>query len=200
MSRRGTGEGSVYKRADGQWAGAVELPREAGRRRRKVLYAPTRAELLAKMRDVQDRLGKGLAILDEQRTVGDFLEYWAAEVLPGTVSDSTLQGYRHVVRRDLVPYIGHVVLHRLGPEHVHVLQQQLHARGLAPRTIQYARAVLRRALRIAERWDLVHRNAAALVDPPRLPRHQTDHLSPEEVKILITAAAAHPMGALYVWL
>lgn len=198
MSRRGAGEGGVYRRADGRWTAAVELPKEGGKRRRKVLYAKTRAELLVKMRDVQARQSAGLPILDAKRTTGEFLEYWVSEMLPGTVSANTLQGYRYIVRRDLQPQLGHIPLAQLGPEHVHVMMRALEARGLAPRTILYARAVLRRALRLALRWDLVTRNSAALVDPPRLPRRETEHLSAEQVRRLVAAAADDRLGALYV--
>jgi len=41
------------------------------------------------------------------------------------------------------------------------------AAGLSPRTVQYVRAVLRRALGQAVKWSLVSRNVATLVDPPR---------------------------------
>ena len=51
LSRRGAGEGGIYRRADGRWTASVELPRRGGKRRRKVLYARRRAELLAKVRD-----------------------------------------------------------------------------------------------------------------------------------------------------
>lgn len=196
--RRASGDGGLYRRADGMWAASVELPKVDGQRRRKVVYAADRAGVTAKVRELQDRLHKGLPPLDSQRTVGDFLTYWVDELLPGTVSDSTLQGYRHIVRRDLTPYLGHVVLSRLGPEQVFAMQQQLKARGLSPRTITYARAVLRRALRTAERWDLVHRNAAALVDPPRNPKREPEHLSQEQAQQLLAAAAHDPLGALYV--
>ena len=198
MSRRGGGEGAVYRRADGSWAAAVELPREGGRRRRKVLYGKTRAELLAKLRDVQARRARGLPILDAKRTTGEFLDYWVNEILPGTVSAGTQQGYGYIVERDLKPYLGHVVLSELGPAHVHAALRSLEARGLGPRTIQYARAVLRRALRHALRWDLVTRNAADLVDAPRLVRRETDHLSADEVRRLVAAAADDRLGALYV--
>lgn len=49
------------------------------------------------------------------------------------------------------------MLSRPGPEQVFATQQQLGS----PRTGTCARAVLRLALPTAERWDLVHRNAAA---------------------------------------
>lgn len=196
--RRHAGEGGLYRRGDGIWCGSVELPQIGGQRKRKVIYAADRGELLVKMRELQDRLHKGLPAPDGQRTTGDFLSYWVNEIVPGTVSESTAQGYGHIVRRDITPYVGHVVLSRLGPEHVFQMQQQLKARGLSPRTIAYARAVLRRALRVAERWDLVHRNAAALVDPPRIPKREPEHLSQEQVQQLLSAARDHPLGALYV--
>lgn len=196
--RRGHGEGSVYQRADSRWAASVELAPVGGLRRRKVLYARSKPELLRKMRAVQDRRDAGMPVLDARRNTADFLTYWAQEVLPGTISASTLDGYRYIVRRDIVPYIGHVPLATLGPEHVHVMLRALEARGLSPRTVAYARAVLRRALRLAERWGMVSRNSAALVDAPRQRRRETDYLSLEQVRALVEAAHGDRLGALYV--
>jgi hypothetical protein len=58
---------------------------------------------------VQARHASGLPILDDRRTTGDFLDYWVAEILPGTVSASMLQGNRYIVRRDLQPHLGDMV-------------------------------------------------------------------------------------------
>lgn len=52
------------------------------------------------------------------------------------------------------------------PDH-QVTPHTLEAKGLSPRTIAYTRAVLRRSLGHAQRWDKVGRNVAALVDAPR---------------------------------
>ena len=57
---RATGEGGLYRRADGTWAALVELPKVDGRRRRKVVYAADRAAATVKVRELQDRLHKGL--------------------------------------------------------------------------------------------------------------------------------------------
>ncbi|MFN2523987.1 MAG: hypothetical protein ABR614_11835, partial [Mycobacteriales bacterium] len=176
----------------------MELAPVGGKRRRKVLYAATKTDLLRKLREHQDRRDTGLPVLDARRTTGDFLTYWAGEVLPGTISDSTLQGYRYIVDRDIVPYVGHVPLAALGPEHVHQMMRSLETRGLSPRTVTYARAVLRRALRLAERWGMVSRNSAALVDPPRQCRPEADFLTPEQVRVLVAAAETEPLGPLYV--
>ena len=177
----------------------MEFGQVSGKRRRQVLYAKTKPELLRKLRAAQERQEQGRPILDARRTTGDFLAYWASDILPGTISDNTLQGYRHIVRRDITPYIGHIPLAQFRPEHVHVMLRTLEVeRGLAPRTVSYARAVLRRALRLAERWDMVTRNSAALVDAPRQRHRQPDHLPLEDVRKILQAAPADRLGALYV--
>lgn len=196
--RRGPGEGAIYRREDGRWTASVELDRVGGKRRRKVLYGRTKAELLDKLREAQQRKATGKPAMNKRHTTVQWLTYWATEVLPGTVADSTAEGYGNIVRRDVVPYVGHVPLDELAPAHVHQMMRALEDRGLGPRTVAYARAVLRRALRVAERWELVTRNAAALVDPPRQRRREPDHLDLETASRILAAAPADRLGALYV--
>jgi hypothetical protein len=57
--RRGAGEGSIYRRADGRWAGTVSLESDTGRRVRKTVYGRTRKEVAEKLGDVQARVAKG---------------------------------------------------------------------------------------------------------------------------------------------
>ena len=45
MAKRGNHQGTIYKRADGRWAGTVELGWQDGKRRRKTFYAGTRQEV-----------------------------------------------------------------------------------------------------------------------------------------------------------
>jgi integrase len=58
--------------------------------------------------------------------------------------------------------------------------------------------LLRRALGQAERWNVIPRNPAALVDPPRAERSEVDPLGPEEIDQLLAAAQGDPLEALYV--
>ena len=40
--RRGKGEGSIYRRRDGQWVGSADIGLQNGRRRRKAVYGKTK--------------------------------------------------------------------------------------------------------------------------------------------------------------
>ena len=61
MARRGHGEGSVYKRADGRWAGTVDLGWVNGKRRRKTVYGQTQRDVLARLRKVERHVEAGQA-------------------------------------------------------------------------------------------------------------------------------------------
>jgi integrase len=69
--------------------------------------------------------------------------------------------------------------------------------GLSPRTVQYLRAVLRRALGQAPKWDLVARNVATLVEPPRSVKHEIHPFTPKQAQAFLTAVKGDRLEALY---
>lgn len=70
-------------------------------------------------------------------------------------------------------------------------------RTLAPRTVQYVRAVLRKALGTAEKYGLVARNVATLVDPPRSEHRDNTYLDFDQTRRLMEAVEGNPLEALY---
>src|SRR5207248_2376455 len=64
-------------------------------------------------------------------------------------------------------------------------------------TVQYLRAVLRRALGQALRWGLVSRNVATLVDPPHVERPELHALDPDQAGRLLAAVRGDRLEALY---
>lgn len=198
--RRGAGEGAVYfVESKGLWAAAVDLGMVDGRRARKVVKAKTKAQVLRKLRALQGRLDAGLPASDDAITTGEWLEWWAANVLPGTVTPKTEASYRWLASTYITPHVGRVKLSRLGPEHVQSMMRALEAKGLSPRSIAYSRAVLRRALGQAVKWGKVTRNAAALVDAPRKAAPRLDDaLSAGEAEAVLEAAHGDRLEALAV--
>lgn len=196
--RRGRDEGSIYQRAsDGRWVGSVHVGYDAGKRQRRTVYGRTRAEVAEKVRKLQTAIAQGTYIHDDRRTVADYLAWWLSDVIPGTVKDRTADSYAQMVRLYISPAIGRVRLSQLAPVHVQQLMTDLERRGLAVSTRRRVRAVLRRALTYAGRFELVHRNAAAQTEPPRGDDHRIDDaLTQDEARALLTAAQGHPLEAV----
>lgn len=198
--RRGPQEGSIYRRkSDGRWVGSIHLGYSDGKRNRKTVYGRTRAEVADKLRSLQAAAAQGTLVHDERRTVEDYLNWWLDTVLPGSVKDTTADGYRYMTNRYVVPALGRVKLAKLTPLHVAEMLAEMERRGLSPATRRQTRSILRRALNHAERFGLVSRNAAAQTDVPRgVSNRIDDALTKEEARALLGAAKGTPIEPLVV--
>jgi integrase len=156
----------VYLDGD-RWRGAASLGYGPnGRRIRKKVSGATKAEVLRKLRDLRGELNAGLPVPDDRLTAAAFLDRWLTSSLPGQVSEKTFDSYADTVRLHIKPLIGRKVLRKLTVTDVDQLLAWKRSAGYSANTVRIIRAVLRRALKQAEREGLVSRNAAAL-SPPR---------------------------------
>lgn len=197
MTKRGNGEGSIFKRKDGRWVGIVDLGWVAGKRRRKHCYGKTRHEVQERLVTVLRALHEGLPVSRDRLTLGAFLEHWLSVARP-TFRPATFVRYEQYVRCHVVPNIGRLPLAKLGPDDLQALYTSRLKAGSAPRTVLHLHRVLHRALRQAERWGFVARNVAALVDAPRAPRTEIQALTPDEARSLLRTAEGTRLEALYV--
>ncbi|MGH8898779.1 MAG: hypothetical protein ACRDZ4_17590 [Egibacteraceae bacterium] len=106
--RRAHGTGSIYRRKDGRWAGAVDLGWANGKRRRPCVYGKTEAEVVAKLQELQRQAWSGQPVMTGRETLGEYLESWLRDTLPGTVKPSTERSYGAVVRQHLIPELARV--------------------------------------------------------------------------------------------
>ena len=81
MAKRGSGEGSIYKRSDDRWAGVVDLGWLDGKRNRKSMYAKTRKEVQEKLNKALTSHQQGLPLPSDQLTVGQYLLTWLEHLL-----------------------------------------------------------------------------------------------------------------------
>ena len=136
-------------------------------------------------------------------TLNDWLTIWTEQILPGSVRESTAENYAHLVRCYVMPILGTRPLIKLTPADVRAFLVELgrtnsrDGKPLSARTVQYAHSVLRRALTEAIREELVTRNVAALVAPPRVPHRDVAYLDPEQARQLLVAARNDRLYPLY---
>ncbi len=192
-SKRANGEGSVWQRSDGRWVGAISLP--GGKR--KSFYAVTRREVQQKLVRAQNDAHTGLPIIGEKQTLAQFLDRWLSESVKATVRPRTYSSYSDLVRLHIKPALGKTPLARVTPQQIQSLLNSKLEQKLSPSTVKYIHAVLRRALGQALKWGLVSRNAAALVDPPRVRREEVNVMNPEQARGFLDSIKGHRLEALY---
>jgi len=193
--RRLKGDGSIFQRSDGRWCG--KLTQSDGTVKR--YYAQTKRDLQVRLRGALKAIHDGLPIVkNEQLTVGQMLTRWLDMAVKPRVRASTFRGYESKIRIHILPALGTVRVSHLTPQRLQVFLNEKHRAGLSERTTGHLRDSLRTALNDAAKWNLVARNVASLVDPPRIPEREVEGLSPKEAKALLDAVKGDRLEALYL--
>jgi integrase len=176
--RRGRGEDAIYfdhegascqdarshQRCQGRWRGVVSLGYGLdGKRVRRKVSGPTKSAVSDGLKRLHAELDRGLRTSGTY-TVRDAVQDWLRDGLPGR-SERTL-GVNREATAPLLVHIGSRPLRDLTAGDVRAALEAMSDR-LSTRYLQIARAALERAIRHAEAHDLVGRNVATLVDPPK---------------------------------
>ncbi|KAA1025577.1 site-specific integrase [Pseudonocardia sp. EV170527-09] len=202
--RERNGMGTVVKRSDGRYQAAVYVLTPTGHRRRKFVYGRTWDEANDKRLELLDNNRKGVPSESSAMRLDEYLTYWLDHIAVHDLRPSTFARYRALVRDYITPHLGRKKLNRLSPSDVRGLMATLartkgkSGRVLSPRTIQFIHAVLRSALQHAVRDELIGRNVAKLVSPPRATPPEITPLSPEVARKFLRVANTHWLAALWL--
>ncbi|MGH7749399.1 MAG: tyrosine-type recombinase/integrase, partial [Candidatus Dormibacteria bacterium] len=161
MARRGSGEGTIYRRAcDGIYVAALVVDG-----RRQYFYAKRRADVVRRLDEARRNTAQGMPVVAGTEATGAFLRAWV-DGQRSAIRPTTWDAYDRSVRT-AVPVIGGIPLAKLQPQHLQAFYEGRLRAGSSPATVNQVHRVLRTALAQAERWGLVPRNVASLATPPR---------------------------------
>jgi integrase len=167
--RAAKGGGSVYFDASARrWVASVVTTGADGTRRRRKMTARTREDAQAHLRQMlAERDATGGQVSRRDYTVGRCLDDFLAHPPPEWRSPTTLRINAQLAGR-LRARLGTVLLSKLtvGQIEEHLRREITGTPPLARRTVKDELALLRRAIRRAEKHDLASRNVAGKADLP----------------------------------
>jgi integrase len=193
MGKRGNGEGSIWRDSRGFYRASVSM--DDGKRR--FYSGKTREQVREKLHEALAAQNKHLPLPGVKLLTAKYLNDWLEESVKPSRKPLTYEKYRGIVDNHIIPVIGKVPLSRVGPEHVRKIQNRLIDQDLSAGTIHGVRSTLGAALTLAEKWNLVARNAVRLVDPPAVEAKEPRVLQPEEASAFLRAATGHAMNNLF---
>jgi integrase len=197
MSKRGSSEGTIRKRADGRWEGRVLLGYRNGKPFRPSFYGKKAADVRDQLTKAKEQFKNGIEVGSDRQLVKDFLSGWLENTARPRLRPRTFTGYTQHIASHIVPAVGHLKLAELSPAHVQGLMKAKSTEGLSPRTVRYMRAVLRTALNDAVKWGIVARNVATLVELPRATRHAIRTLDADEARSFLSSAKKSRLGTIF---
>jgi integrase len=184
-------KGHVTEQGKGNWYAVIETYGDV-RNRKTGKIAPGRKRKWIKLpgckglREAQTACAKLITEMEagtlpepSKLTLAQFFERWLKHIKPN-VSPRTHERYEQIATKNIVPLIGAKLLSKLQPIDI----SEAYAKalesgrrdgkgGLSPRTVHHLHRVLFSALDQAERWKLIVRNPAALLekrDRPKIER------------------------------
>ena len=187
VRRRGYGEDAIYfAAAKNRYVGAISLGYGPdGKRIRRKVFGKTKQEVRDRLKALHQEMNSGVRS-SSSYTVRQTVEDWLREGLDGT-SERTRTLYEGLLD-PVLEMIGARPLRELSAGDVRLALAQLVTR-YSTRSLQITRNCLERAIRHAESNDLVGRNVAALVKPPRgRSGRPSKSFTLDQAKALLTAA------------
>jgi integrase len=188
-------KGHLRERSPGHWAIILDVPDSTGKRRQRWhSFKGTKREAQRECARLISELDKGTHVEPSRITVAAFLERWI-EHMQGQVSPRSHERYAEIARKNLVPLLGALALTKLQPAHISTAYATALASGrrdgsggLSARTVTHMHRVLREALQQAVRWQMLARNPADAVKPPKVERKEMAVLDTDATARLIKAA------------
>jgi integrase len=195
--RRGSGEGSIYRRSDGRWCGQVWLGyKEGGLAKRKFVYGRTRSDVSETLKRILRDQQMGIPLNTERESLGSYLKDWLENCVKPKNRHQTVRSYDWIIRIHIGPELGKIPLAKLTPQRLQKFLNERHASGLSATTVRHINATLRAALSQAQRWQLVHQNVAKLVTLPYGTRYLPSILTSAQAKSLLEFLDGHKHEAL----
>ncbi len=171
-------KGHIRERSPGCWAIVIDQRDAAtGKRKRKWhSFRGTKRQAQNECTRLLSEMDRGVYVEPSKTTLSEFLAVWLADV-KRRVSPKTYERYEQVCHKNIGPLLGAVALSKLKPPQIseaYAVALESGRRdgsgGLSPRTVHHMHVILKGALGHAVKWELLVRNPAAAVNPPKVPR------------------------------
>ena len=168
--------GSITRRGAQSWRLKFEAaerdPVTGKRQTRYVTVRGTKKDAQRELTRLLAEVDNGTAVDPSKVTVAEYVRGWldsASDLAP-----KTLERYRQLAEQQIVPYLGATAMQKLRPAQIHDWHGTLLKSGgkdgkpLSARTVGHAHRVLHRALERAMRLEIISRNVAHPVRPPKV--------------------------------
>jgi integrase len=158
-------------------------------------FRGTLSEARKELRRLLKSADDGVHIAPATLSLGEYVRGW----LDGAndLSPKTLERYRQLAEQQIIPHLGVVELQKLRPAQI----QEWHAmilktggmggRPLSARTVGHAHRLLHRALERAMRLEIIARNVAHVVRPPKVEASEVAILAAAQLGNVLTRLVGH---------
>ena len=177
--RRPNGDGMVRKRDDGRWEGRIVVGhKNNGKPIYRYVLAKTQKELTEKLHMFIETYRDSDLTEESSMTLGEWLDRWINNYMSLTIRESTLDGYKALIKNQIKPYIGDKPLSSLTTQDIQkfyntvkekgrVRPDKLNGSQLSDSVVRSIHMLLHEAMDAAVRDKLIVKNPTARTVIPK---------------------------------
>ncbi len=180
--------GHIRRRGERSWELKFDLgtdPLTGKRTTRYHSFKGAKRQAQAELTRLMAEAHQGTYVDPTTTTVAEFIDRWERDWAALHVSPKTIERYRGIIAKQIIPHLGQLAIQKLKPVHLTELYANLVRNGLAPRTAGHVHRVLHRALGHAALWGVVQQNVASLVSPPPVRNNEIEILREQEIALVL---------------
>lgn len=187
-------KGHIRRRGKQTWAIVLDLGRDANGKRRQKWHSikGSKKDAERELTRLLNEINIGTYVEPSRMRFRDYLNQWLRDYAKPRVSAKTYERYTQLVR-DVSETLGDHTLASLRPLQIQAFYaEKLESGrkdgkgGLSPQTVLHYHRLLHKALDQAVKWQLLARNPAEAVEPPRPPRTHMRALDETETAELLS--------------
>jgi len=186
--------GNIRQRSKNSWTITIELPKDEITHKRRQKYYTIKGNkkdaekfLTEKLRE----LDTGMLIETKKMKYGEYLDFWKEKTF-GNLEITTKEGYIQKIDKHIKPYLANIYLENLKPLHLqNFYDEKLKSGridgkgGLSARTVLALHRIIYSSLEQAVKWQLIMRNVANAVEPPKAKKYKAKYLTDKQTEDLI---------------
>jgi integrase len=207
--------GNITRRGKRSWQLKFDVGFDAkGKRKtRYVTVKGTRQEAQKELTRLLAQHDAGTLPEPSKVTVAEYMRRWLGEepkegeappAPPAGLTPKTAERYRELSEGQIIPHLGDILLQKLKPARLVDWHDDLLKSGsrrgkpLAPITVGHAHRVLHRALERAMGSEIISRNVAAVISPPKVRKKEIQILTADEIADTLTKLDGHHLYTIAV--
>ena len=200
MSKQTRGDGGIRKRSDGRWEARIVtgIDPGTGKAIRRSVFGKTQKECRQKLNEIRSKLDAGTYQAPGAKpvtTLGEWLDRWLTDYIPGTVKQRTVEIYRQQITQHIKPALGAVKLTDLTKDMVQAFIKNLHntktGEPLAPKSKKLIHGTLHAALAQAVESKHISDNPATRVRLPKQEKREPVVVDGDDLKAYLSAIQGH---------
>lgn len=207
--------GSVRRRGKASWELKYDLPSEDGKRQtRYASFKGSRSDAERELRRLLGQADAGTHVERNKITVKQYLRGWLGEppkegepppVAPIGISPKTAERYRELAEGQIIPHLGDIALQKLRPARIEEWHSAILKAGskrgmaLSPTTVGHAHRLLNKMLKRAVKTEIISRNVATVISPPKARRTKVRILTADEIADALAKFQGHALYSLAVF-